>query len=67
MWPGQEGQYPVCGVGAGPVQLRHVRGLLHAGHGLTRLGGKARESMGCDRPVPASSGDHKLTQNGPGT
>lgn len=62
MWPRWEGQYPVCGVGAGPVQLRHIRGLLHAGHGLTRLGGKAWESTGCDRPVPASWGDHRLAQ-----
>lgn len=38
-------QYPVCGVGAGPVRLQHIGRLLHVGHGVTRLGDKARESM----------------------
>lgn len=57
----------MCGVGAGPVQLQHVRGLFHVGHGVTRLGGKARESMGCGRPAHASPRDRELTPHGPGT
>lgn len=32
----------MCRVGAGLVQ--HIRGLLHLGHGVTRLGGKARRA-----------------------
>lgn len=52
----------MCGVGTGPVQPLRVRALLHAGHGVTRLGSQAREGTGRSKPVHASSSDHELTQ-----
>lgn len=39
-WPGGRWQYPAWGVGAGPVQLQDVSGLLHTGRGVTRLGAR---------------------------
>lgn len=58
--PSGRWQYPACGVGAGPVQL-HVGGLLHTGHGVARLGGKAQRAQDVAGQHTSVS-DQELTQ-----
>lgn len=57
----------MCGVGAGPGQLQHVSRLLHVGHGVTRLGGKARKAWVVAGQSTPAKRPGANSENGPGT